>query len=99
MKVMDIEKRVHEILNDNHISGDVEVLDTYDCFVIKVHIEWGDWKHDHLRLRWNILNEFNIGHWFEEATETDGSDCYCATHTYMIEKEVKEPLVLELQEV
>ena len=99
MKAMDIEKRVHEILNDNHIMGEVEVIECHDCFRIKVYISWGDWKHDHLRLRWNILNKFNIGHWFEEATETDGSDCYCATHTYEIEKEVKEPLVLELQEV
>lgn len=50
-------------------------------FGTEVHIEWGDWKHDHARLDYLMAN---IGYMKtnEEVTDEDGSDCYSATHYY-----------------
>lgn len=48
---------------------------------VMVEIEWGDWKHDHLRC--DALMELK-GYTLveEEVTEEDGSDCYSAIRHY-----------------
>lgn len=57
--------------------------------MIKIEIERGDWKHDHLYADY-LIKEFldNNGlHYFqiaEETTEEDGSDCYSAIHGFVI---------------
>ena len=48
-------------------------------------IDWGDWKHEHLRADW-IAREFfeALGYTIqisEMTTEEDGSDTYSALHT------------------
>jgi hypothetical protein len=48
-------------------------------------IDWGDWKHEHLRADW-IAREFFEARGFrvyitEATTEEDGSDTYSALHT------------------
>lgn len=50
------------------------------CF----QIDWGDWKHEHLRADW-IAREFfeALGYTIQistETTEEDGSDTYSALH-------------------
>ena len=50
------------------------------CF----HINWGDWKHDHLRADW-VAREFfkALGYTIDittDVTEEDGSDTYSAVH-------------------
>lgn len=48
---------------------------------VTVHIEWGDWKHDHA---WCDTLMSYIGYEFEDEVETeeDGSDCYSSDHFY-----------------
>lgn len=59
-------------------------------YLITWEINWGDWKHEHLRSKIlfqefcahnNLPGEY-VG---EEVTEEDGSDTYSATHTAFIE--------------
>ena len=50
--------------------------------VIKVNIEWGDWKHDHLRCDY-LMEQLGYMSAGVQTTETDGSDCYSAIHRYL----------------
>lgn len=42
----------------------------------------GDWKHEHLRMDC-LMRQIGYDLYNEEVTETDGSDCYESTHTYL----------------
>jgi hypothetical protein len=53
--------------------------------VVYIEINWGDWKHDHLRLRL-IMEKYSFLCAGEVVTEEDGSDCYSAVHTYICGK-------------
>lgn len=60
-------------------------------YVVSFDIEWGDWKHDHLRfdfLTREFLSEngYELLDTNEIETEEDGSDTYSATHIFMIKK-------------
>ena len=54
---------------------------------IEVEINWGDWKHEHLRCDW-LAREFFRDHGVElisihtVTTEEDGSDTYSAIHQF-----------------
>lgn len=53
--------------------------------IVKANIDWGDWKHDHLRYEW-LMEEWARENGYlvvsnsEAVTEEDGSDCYSALH-------------------
>lgn len=73
--------------------SEVEVYTEDDSIIIEVSLEWGDWKHDHLRLDYlmdDIIHDYdpNMGRHFgvmgAEVTEEDGSDTYSAIHSYGI---------------
>ena len=51
---------------------------------ICVQINWGDWKHDHLKCKW-IMLENGFEHTKEEIIDEDGSDCYSSIH-YFVKK-------------
>ena len=57
--------------------------------VFEAEIEWGDWKHEHLRLSY-LVTEFCEKHGLscpmhsEQTTEEDGSDTYSARHEFLI---------------
>ena len=56
------------------------------CF----QVDWGDWKHEHLRADW-IAREFldTLGFEYritEQTTEEDGSDTYSAEHRIEIKE-------------
>ena len=51
--------------------------------VFDVQIDWGDWKHDHLRVKW-IVKEMGGVHIGSEVVEEDGSDCYSAIHHFAV---------------
>ena len=53
---------------------------------IKVQIDWGDWKHEHLRCDY-LMGEIGYELQSTVTTEEDGSDCYSALHTYIEEKQ------------
>ena len=67
---------------ENHIYAEVFV--DWDNN-IRYQIDWGDWKHEHLRADW-IAREFLEGLGItafritEYTTEEDGSDTYSAEH-------------------
>ena len=71
-------------LHDNHINGECD----WGSILFSVKIEWGDWKHDHLRCNY-LVEEFakangrEIVLKREVVTEDDGSDCYSAKHYYI----------------
>ena len=72
-------KNIMEYLEKNKLY--YEDIWTEDGF-LKIHIPWGDWKHDHDRCD-HLLK--NIGYICvaETVTEEDGSDCYSALHKYL----------------
>lgn len=46
-----------------------------------VSIDWGDWKHEHLRCKYLMLDA-GYGCDGTVTTNEDGSDCYSADHYY-----------------
>ena len=70
-------EEVNQILWDNNIYHDTYIDDDY----IVVKINWGDWKHDHLRADY-ILNNAGYVCIDTVVTDSNGSDCYSATHFY-----------------
>lgn len=52
----------------------------YDNSVV-IEVEWGDWKHGHLRLDY-LMNNRGYKLVEERMTEEDGSDCYSSIHYY-----------------
>ena len=48
-------------------------------------VEWGDWKHSHLRLA-HLMKETEYEELGVNITESDGSDCYSAEHIYYHKK-------------
>ena len=44
-------------------------------------IEWGDWKHEHLRCDW-LMREMGYTFFGSETVEDDGSDTYSAIRKY-----------------
>ena len=74
-------EQVYTMLKNNHLSGEVY---NHDCSenIIAVHIEWGDWKHSHARLKWLMNELFPCETYKNEVTEEDGSDCYSAIHYF-----------------
>lgn len=82
MKALETCEKVEKMLNENHVCADVEPYDMIPAFT--VHIDWGDWKHEHLRAKYLIENA-NLGVFIKsETTEEDGSDCYSATHYFIL---------------
>ena len=73
---------LEDYLRDNKIYNDVEVEDEG----FSIYIDWGDWKHEHARLRYYV-DEFLTDEGLtynhdEEVTEEDGSDTYSAIHYF-----------------
>lgn len=71
------EEYIREELNKKKMY--YEIWSEYDT--IHIEIEWGDWKHDHLRLDY-IMKELGYTKIDEYITEEDGSDCYSSEHVY-----------------
>ena len=71
-------ERAEQILRDNNIWADAY---PHTDVLIAVEINWGDWKHEHLRAKW-LLEEAGFIHIAEDVTEEDGSDCYSAIHYF-----------------
>lgn len=72
-------EKVEKLLKENDM-GYLEFTTVNDDF-FGVLVEWGDWKHDHLRLKW-ILREGGYDCVDSHTIEEDGSDCYSAIHHF-----------------
>ena len=87
MTTKEIVEKLNAYLKENNCSH--RVWQGWKENEIQTEIFWGDWKHDHLRVKY-LVNQFmrTIGHTVaiphEVVTEHDGSDCYSAIHTWEI---------------
>lgn len=78
--------------NEYDLYADVCVKELLgDVLIVEVDINWGDWKHEHLKaklLMVDIADELGcrLLDSYENVTEEDGSDCYSAVHTFYIAK-------------
>ena len=81
-KVIEVIENVEKLLTENHIGCEVEPYSMIPAFT--VHISWGDWKHEHLRAKW-LIEDAKLGTLIRsETTDEDGSDCYSATHYFIL---------------
>lgn len=76
---------INKVFTENRLYVDVFVdWDNDICY----QIDWGDWKHEHLRADWLVKEFLNgLGYRYlisEETTEEDGSDTYSAEHRVML---------------
>ena len=85
-ELYDLCEKVEKRLLDNGILSTASPVYGQDN-AIEVEINWGDWKHSHLRARWILGEEFDMIEVGEEVTESDGSDTYSAVHTYEFAEE------------
>ena len=73
-------ERMANAFRDSNIMADIDQF--IGSSIVQVSIEWGDWKHDHLRADW-IASNAGFSKLDERVTEEDGSDCYSSTHYYV----------------
>lgn len=73
--------RLNRAFKENRVWAETRLSFEFDD-VIEAEIEWGDWKHDHLRADW-IAAETGFTKLGDRVTDEDGSDCYSAIHYYI----------------
>ena len=72
-------EKIKKFLEENKLG--YEWIDQYqDLPVVEISILWGDWKHDHGRLKYLMGKVFGIENCYlgQEVTEENGSDCLSA---------------------
>ena len=75
-------EKVEKLLAENNIPSEVDQFSTLPA--LTVHIDWGDWKHEHLATRLLLTEELGLAYIRSETTEEDGTDCYSATHYFIL---------------
>ena len=85
-KVFEICDRINKYLEDNKFQYSVYPYGL-DMPVVECEINWGDWKHEHLRLKW-LMEEIGCVRISSEVTEEDGSDTYSAIHRFIVDENV-----------
>lgn len=79
-EIRQTQNEVNAILRDGHLfNSSTEVRDNGQVIV---YIYWGDWKHNHGRLK-HLMFQHGYFYVCGEVTEEDGSDCYSARHTFV----------------
>ena len=83
--MLEVCRRINNYLHDNKVY---EQVDPYglDLPVVEIEISWGDWKHDHLRLKW-LMDKIGCPCVNTIVTEENGSDCYSAIHRFIIKED------------
>ena len=78
---MDKIKRIHEHFKRHGYTGSPEIYEWSDNEIV-VCISWGDWKHDHLCVRYllGLMGYYQSGE--PTITESNGSDSYSAEYLY-----------------
>ena len=72
-----VDEMIYRYLKANGVYADVWTSGNE----IAVHIDWGDWKHQHGWTR-DLMEYLGYIKTEEDVTEEDGSDTYSATHIY-----------------
>lgn len=77
------EERLAKFLSENQCYGE---LYEYNGETAIIHIDWGDWKHDH---GWcnSLMGYIGYTCGDEIVTEENGSDCYSSTHYFYRDEE------------
>ena len=90
MNIETIYKDIDKLIQDSNIWAEVGIDPSSNT--IEIEINWGDWKHDHLRCDWLIddyINEHSLRCIKSETiTEENGSDTYSSIHYFKILGEV-----------
>ena len=81
-EVYEVCKKVTKYLAENKLWCDVYPYGS-DLPVVEVAINWGDWKHEHLRCKW-LMEQIGAHVIKTEVTEENGSDCYSAIHYFYV---------------
>lgn len=72
-----LEDKIYNIFKENKLSYDYSVIGDN----VEIEIYWGDWKHDHCRLK-NIMSNNGFMCIDEHITDSD-EDCYDAEYTFI----------------
>ena len=73
-------RRIYNIIRGNHINAEIIDTDDNDDYgFAKISID-GDWKHDHLRLKYLLEQAFDTVIWREINTYPSDSDSYEAEY-------------------
>ena len=78
MTSYEVSEKVQKLLDSDNLNADVWPSNTGLPACI-VSIRWGDWKHDHGRMRW-LCQEHGGYVMSQVVTEENGSDCYSAKY-------------------
>lgn len=82
-ETLEIAEKVEKVLDENNVWASVSPH--YELPVIEIEINNGDWKHDHLRTKWVMGEQFpEFVYVGEVVTEEDGTDSYSAIHRYIV---------------
>ena len=76
MATTTLEDKIYNIFKENNLSYDYSVIGDN----VEIEVYWGDWKHDHLRLK-NIMSNNGFMCINEHITDSD-EDCYDAEYTF-----------------
>lgn len=86
-KPLSLQAKIEEfILYCNSIYLYPELYDIHND-IVSFLINWGDWKHGHLRFKFTLQDYFEkeciiANYMAEDVIEEDGSDTYSAIHYY-----------------
>lgn len=73
------DEKIRLLIRETHISAE-EPEEIAEGQML-IHVEWGDWKHDHGFLD-SLMLKLGYVCISEKVTDEDGSDCYSADHIY-----------------
>lgn len=80
-----IQEKVEQVFKENNLYYEWDI--GYNDGVVEIHIDLGDWKHDHGYTDY-LMREADFLLIDEQVTYEDGSDCYGSTHFYKYNEEL-----------
>ena len=80
--LFELSKQIHALFKEMNVCYESTIIDEK---TVGISVEWGDWKHDHLYLKYR-MEQIGFIQVSEDLTEEDGSDCYSAYHIYVKNK-------------
>lgn len=79
MNITFYKEDIKRIFKENNLHYDWDI--SPNDGTIEVYIDWGDWKHDHICLKY-IMWKNHYRQIDEIVTEEDETDAYSATHYF-----------------
>lgn len=72
-----LKDKIYKLFKENDLNYDYSVFDNK----VNIYVYWGDWKHDHCRLK-HIMSDNGFECISEYITDSD-DDCYDAEYTFI----------------